>query len=517
MSLPGDGSPEATYDEVPYPRISHKFTHVRRLENLATLMGMTPASLDGCRVLELGCAAGWNLIPQAHEFPDSEFVGIDVSGAQIREGNRAIQAAGLNVALTQRDILAIDGSLGRFDYILCHGVYSWVPEAVQAKILEVCRENLDPSGVALVSYNVYPGWHFLEGVRDMMLFHTRTHAKAGAKIGQARAVLDLIGGNANTETPYGRMLATEMERVRKADDTYLFHDHLETENNPVYFHEFVDRAQQQGLQYLGDSNFPRMMPHGIPKPVAQALAKVPMVQMEQYLDFLRNTSFRYSLLCHQGARLQRSIAPEVLDRFHFNLAEPPTATDLDPTTTDRGRISFRQGTFQTTDPLVKAAFLELVSAWPHALSLDELESRCQRAGERPGLAVALLQTVFSGITEAHVHPPRLCTTLGDKPCAPAFVRLQARHGPKVTNLRHETVTVSEVARQILMELDGEHPIDELATRLRERIRRGELSMTREGEKVTSPSPELLDSLVRQGLEQVRGSLLLTPPAPVPAT
>lgn len=508
MSLPVDGSPEATYDEVPYPKTSHRLTHVRRLESLATLMGMAPASLDRCRVLELGCAAGWNLIPQAREFPDSEFVGIDVSGEQIRAGQRAVEATGLqNVTLSQGDILAIDASLGCFDYILCHGVFSWVPETVQDRILDICRNNLNPSGVALVSYNVYPGWHFLEGVRDMMLFHTRPYTKTGEKIRQARAVLDLMGANANPETPYGRMLAREMDRIRRADDTYLFHDHLETENNPLYFHEFVERAGRRGLQYLSDSNFPRMMPHGIPKQVAQALAKAPMVQMEQYLDFLRNTSFRHSLLCHKDVALQRNIKPEILDRLHLALTELPTDVDLDPDTADEGRISFKRGTFQTSDPLVKAAFLKLVSSWPHAASLDELVE----SDKGGGLATALLQTVFSGITEAYVHPPRLCTSLDDKPCADAFVRVQARHGPKVTNLHHETVTVSEVARQMLLELNGEHSIDVLAARMKERIRGGELKVIRDGKVVTSPTPELLDSLVQDALEQIRDGLLLTQP------
>jgi len=530
MPAAAQATPEATYDEVPYPRISHLCTHVRRLESQATLMGMTPASLDKCRVLELGCASGWNLIPQAREFPDSEFFGIDVSGTQISEGTRTVEATGLqNVTLSQGDIMAIDASLGRFDYIICHGVYSWVPEQVQAKILDVCRENLNPSGVALVSYNVYPGWHFLSVVRDMMLFHTRECTTTRDRIGNARAALDFLAENVNPETPYGRMLAKEMERIRKADDTYLFHDHLETENNPLYFHEFVQRAGKKRLQYLSDINFHRMMPHTMPKRAAEALAKAPMVHVEQYLDFMRNTSFRYSLLCHADVPLQRNIKPEILDRFQLALAEPPTAVDLDPATTGEGSISFKSGSFRTPSPIVKAAFLELVSSWPNALSLDELFERCQRllrdkvvpgdiqgTEARRGLAIALLQTLLSGTTVAHVHPPRVCTSLGDKPFADAFVREQARHGPKVTNLRHETVTISEVARQMLMELDGDHSIEVLADKLKGRIRRGELAVTSEGERVTSPTPELLDSLVQQGLEQIRESMLLTQAAALPA-
>lgn len=65
----------------------------------------------------------------------------------------------------------IDDSLGRFDYILTHGVYSWVPPAVQEKILRLCASNLTEHGVAYVSYNVNPGWSMRGMLRDMMCYH----------------------------------------------------------------------------------------------------------------------------------------------------------------------------------------------------------------------------------------------------------------------------------------------------------------------------------------------------------
>ncbi len=516
-------APQSSYDQIPYPKTTHQNTHVRRLENLATLLDMKPAPVDGCRVLELGCASGWNLICQAREFPESEFIGMDASPVQIEEGNRAVAATGLsNVTLFQGDIMAIDDSLGHFDYIFCHGVYSWVPEQVQAKILDVCRENLNPSGVAQVSYNVYPGWHFFGLVRDMMLFHIRGYDDIRHRIGQARAALHFMAENSNQETPYGRMLTDEMERLRAADDTYLLHENLETFNNPLYFHEFVERARNKGLQYLGDSNFSAMTPHSFPDGARKALAKVPMVQMEQYLDFLRNASFRNSLLCHADVELQRQIRPQILNRFQLALAQKPTGFDLDPVSTATVEISLKNGSLQTNAPLVKAAFLELESSWPHALSPDELfERSCQllrdkarpedirETQKRQVLAVVLLQTVLSGNIAAHVHPPRLCTSIADKPTADAFVRLQAREGCMVTNLCHEIVGLSEVARQILVDLDGDHTLEALADTLKESIRRGDLNTSTDGEPITSPTPEVVAALVDDGLEQIRDSMLLS--------
>ncbi len=74
------------YDRIPYK--SHPFpqSHPDRLGTIATLAGMSPASLETCRVLELGCAAGGNLIPVAERFPGAALLGIDSSQRQIEEG-----------------------------------------------------------------------------------------------------------------------------------------------------------------------------------------------------------------------------------------------------------------------------------------------------------------------------------------------------------------------------------------------------------------------------------------------
>ena len=57
------GSPTAA--EVPALSASFPQCHPDRLATLATLFGMKPAPPEHCRVLEIGCASGGNLIPLA--------------------------------------------------------------------------------------------------------------------------------------------------------------------------------------------------------------------------------------------------------------------------------------------------------------------------------------------------------------------------------------------------------------------------------------------------------------------
>ena len=71
------------YDDLSYESLAYPQTHPDRLATVATLFGVKPAPVDGCRVLEIGCASGGNLLPMAAGLRASEFVGVDLSAAQI--------------------------------------------------------------------------------------------------------------------------------------------------------------------------------------------------------------------------------------------------------------------------------------------------------------------------------------------------------------------------------------------------------------------------------------------------
>src|SRR3954454_7066997 len=134
-----------TYDHVSYPGHPFGETHPDHLAVLGSLLGMTPAPLNSCRVLELGCGEGANLIPMAFDFVQSEFIGVDLSEQTVRRGNDFVLGLGLrNIFLRSCDIMDIGPEFGTFDYIIAHGVYSWVPPIVRAKMLAIFRNNLTP-------------------------------------------------------------------------------------------------------------------------------------------------------------------------------------------------------------------------------------------------------------------------------------------------------------------------------------------------------------------------------------
>ena len=113
---------ETYYDVVAYPPGSYRQSHPDRLATLATLLGMDVAPVGACRVLEVGCGDGSNLIPMAVGLPGSEFFGVDLAAAPIARGNAVIAAAGLgNVRLEALDLMAFPEDAGTFEYIVAHG------------------------------------------------------------------------------------------------------------------------------------------------------------------------------------------------------------------------------------------------------------------------------------------------------------------------------------------------------------------------------------------------------------
>jgi methyltransferase-like protein len=475
---------ETSYDLVPYESRPYPQAHPDRLATVATLFGAHPPPPERCTVLELGCASGGNLIPMAVELPESSFLGIDASARQIDDGRRTIDAVGLsNVDLRHADIHATP-DLGMFDYVICHGVFSWVPASVRERILDICAQNLTRDGVAYVSYNTFPGWHFRGMVREMMRYHAARFDDPVTRVRQAAALLDFLASSvAAREGPYGQLLNEELELLRRVSGSYLFHEHLEDTNEPLYFHRFVEQAASRGLQYLGEAEISSMAAYRFPEEVRETLRRISsdQIQAEQYLDFLRNRTFRQTLLCHARVELQRSIDAGRLGALHLAAAvqpEPPGEGDAVAVFRGRGKQEI-----STRHPLLKAALGLLAEFWPSTVPFSELAptAGATSAVDAAALAAQLLRLyVSAGPVELHTMAPAFVREVSSHPRASPLARHQAIEGEIVTNLRHERVQLSDLERFTLRLLDGSVERAAIAARLAEAIRSRDLVPTRAG-------------------------------------
>ncbi len=475
---------ENSYDTVPYPSTVFRTTHPDNLAMLGSLVALNPAPASHCRYLELGCSDGGNMIPMAYALPESEFVGLDLSAREIATGHETIETLGLkNISLHQLDIASVGEEFGKFDYIVTHGVFSWVPHEVQEKILEACKRLLNPNGVAYISYNTLPGWHMRAPVREMMLYKVRKQPEPQARMAEAKSFLNFlvekVGSSeiatltATDASAYAASLRYEQNLLKQYVDTYFFHEHLEDVNEPMYFHEFIARAQAHGLQYLSEGDFVSAQAGNYPPAIAEAVRDMSgdLIELQQYLDFLCNRTFRQTILCHAEAPLNRSATVADLAKFYFASPIHPASDSVDLTTPKEEIFATHVNrTVTATNQIIKAAFTHLGSIWPNTIAFQPLMAAAhqlispnsplvftaERLREETELLGTTLLSCFSqGIIEFHSLPGAFTTTISPQPVASAVARYQAQTNTSVPNMRHESVPLGDIDRQVLVHLDGE--------------------------------------------------------------
>jgi methyltransferase-like protein/protein-L-isoaspartate O-methyltransferase len=466
----------SSYDEFPYQSLPLRQTHPDHLATVGSLFRFEAPDVECCRVLEIGCASGGNLIPLAASYPRSTFLGIDLSSVQTARGAAEIAALGLrNIRLQAMDVVAFDHAQESFDYIIAHGIYSWVPPPVQQKILALCAETLATNGIAFVSYNTLPGWRMLAIVREAMLYQTRGIDDAQARVAQARATLDLLADAVpDHESAYGRLLRLAAEHIRQKPDYYVLHEYLEDTNEALYFEEFIDRATSAGLRYLGDSDVRTMLSTGLKSEIEATLNRIApgLMRREQFLDFLRSRSFRQTLLIREGVALDRKLSPA---RIMALRVAAPVQSDGMPVDMNSARpATFRLSDGRSVDAshrIAKAALAILASQWPFPISFDRLyeQARARLGGlaqdalaDRDVLASELLRLHLSGAAELHRAAPPFVLAAGSRPEAGAVARRDATRSTVSANLRHEPVALQEAERTLLPLLDGTRTREEIA-------------------------------------------------------
>jgi methyltransferase-like protein len=399
--------------------------------------------------------------------PGASFVGVDAAPKAIARGQGLVAELGLeNVSLEARRIEELSPAAGAFDYVIAHGVYSWVPAAVRDRLLAICREALTDAGVAYVSYNALPGGRLRQAVRDMLVFHTAELADSRERVAQARALLRFLLDGAPGEHGLSALMRGQAEGLLTRSDATLLHDELAEVNDALYFHEFAAHAARHGLQYLAEADFFEMQIGAASEPAAQALMGIEdVLRREQYLDFLKARMFRQTLLCRAELVIDRTPRPEVIERMAVSTQAQRQG---EPGPDSAQAFVGPTGSTLTTDhPLVIEALQRVASAWPAALWVGDVLGSEATADERRALCDALLRSYAANLVALHVHPPRPTTTPGDAPRATALARHQARAGETVTNLRHASVRIEDdLGRRLVTLLDGTRDRPALAGELR---------------------------------------------------
>jgi methyltransferase-like protein len=294
--------------------------------------------------------------------------------------------------------------------------------------------------------------------------------------------------------------------ISQRHEAMLLHDEMEAVNQPVYFHEFAEHAATHGLQYVTESEFPKVMTHKFSPQAVERLNQMShnIIEFEQYLDFLGNRTLRQTLLCHADLVVQRRLQPEKIDQLYIASVAQPLDPELDITSKTPVKFGTSDGAVFTTDhPLTKAALYHLTKYSPKVFKFDVLvSSACVYLEiESPSeadvqfLAASLLQafTYSMQLVELHAYLPALTIEISEKPIGSPFARFQAKGGARVTNLRHERVDLDAVSHIVLQCLNGQHDRESLVDVLMTLLEKGAIRLTGAG-KLTHE--QLLDEVER---------------------
>jgi methyltransferase-like protein len=323
-----------------------------------------------------------------------------------------------------------------------------VPPAVRDALLRVCGERLARNGVAFVSYNVYPGRHMRQMLREMMVYEIRQIAEPARRVEQARSFLHSIADGRLAPPAWRSLLQEESAILLEKDAGSFFHDDLAPVNDPVYFHEFASHAARHGLQYLGDADAHLMFD-------PRRLREVPddALEREQELDFLRCRRFRETLLCREGVPLDRYPSAGLMEKFLF--AAPARRTE-------NGQIEGLNGIrIAPGHAELEAVVAALGDSYPLPLPFEELQAY---AGN---LAEILFALVTSGFASFHVYDFPCEEAVTELPRASRLARWHAARGSVVCSACHTPVQLDEIGLRLLLLLDGTRDHDALARELAE--------------------------------------------------
>ncbi len=485
-----------TYNQIPYISNSFFKSHPAYLKSILALCNIRSAPIETARVLEIGCSMGGNIIPLAIQYPQMNIVGIDLSSVQVEKGNDIIQKMGLkNIVLINADIAQVTCDDSLFDYIICHGVFSWVPPTVQESILALISKALSPTGVAFVSYNTYPGWHTSIAYRDIALFQDNPTETAETRYHNMINTFGFLKDTVPSSTPLGTALDNNYNTLISQPSYYMLHEYLEPCNMPLYFTQFNNMLKQHDLLHLVDADF--LPQFNYPSHLTQeqitqlrALAKGDVIYEEQLKDFINNRHFRQSIVTKpSNFNNMKEMANEWLN-LHV-------AADLNRHVDENGIMHYYHHDKKLADDPASQFILTYI--FDNKLSTTpviEIFQACQKAHPEIDINTFFSSLVFliaGADVKLRPHPITIHDTVCEKPIVPAMYRALAQHlmansDINFANCYHLTVSFTPIEKIFMTLCDGQRTSEEIIEHIIQGIDKGEYSL-----EVTSNDPQSTES------------------------
>ena len=463
-----DAAPFA-YDAVPYPTSVNALQTPDRIRAAGLLHGWRAPDPASASILEIGCGDGYNLMGIAAAAPGVRCLGFDLSVNAIARGRDLLERSGLtNVELEQGDIAAYPLEGERFDYIICHGVYTWVPEAVRQPLLNLVGARLAPGGVAYIGFDALPAAAPKAAINRFLIDRLAGITELGARVAEAVRLLGVLARNQHTQSRLKVQLDQLMNDLPSFDPGYFVHDWLAEHYHPVTLADFRLAAGAAGLCCAGDAALFDLFTDDLD---AEGEALVATAGSDAgvrslVMEMLRGAhQFRRELLVRADA------PPPAVTNGLTELSLAYTGERIE-SRDESGAPIFAYtgglGHIVPRTPLIQQVLDTLLAVSPGELTVAELADRLGEGG--PAIEDAVRRLATRGTIDAHGMPAAFTLTPGEHPRVGGLVRAMLATGNEAITLRHSKfVTDQEQTRAFLALCDGSRTRSDIARALSARF------------------------------------------------
>lgn len=349
-TTPGSGWDHGYFSGAAYTNCYHRELAPNWLDFAALIKGQRPPrSSQGSafRYLDLGSGTGFGLCILAAAYPEGSFVGVDFHPSHVAESQWLANALGLsNVRFLEADFLTLshdttplqgpsDSALC-FDYVVAHGIATWVSEEVQHAMFSVASAVLRPAGLFYCSYNTYPGW-LGRSVFNMLAGLERNLHQPSTPMKALRTAGDKLRALARVSQPLRRQLphlAAELHEIEaERNNAYLLGEYGSDHWKPLYVADMHSRAQRYKFSYVGSATLPEQFTSLLGEPRNSLLTSEPHPTMREALfDLAINQSFRRDIFVKGPTHLSESQRNHAVSELVFILTARERECDYQVTT-----------------------------------------------------------------------------------------------------------------------------------------------------------------------------------------
>jgi hypothetical protein len=262
--------------------------------------------------------------------PAAEFVGIDFMPVHVANARHVARQGGItNVQFHELSFAeACDKPFEPFDYIVAHGIYSWVPAEARASLVRFLQKNLAAGGMVYLSYNAFPGWTAIAPIRKVVYEYADTlkggsadRVMAGFKF--AATLLDYKAG-ALLANPEAKQ---QVERASSQTPNYLAQEFLNDSWFPFYVTDVIREMASAKLTYVASATAAENdLRYLVSEEVAKLIREQPTEELRQLVkDIAINAKFRRDIYTRGGRKLSGTAQREKLGEQYFALSKEGSA------------------------------------------------------------------------------------------------------------------------------------------------------------------------------------------------